>query len=280
MRYFNIFFAFFICDTLAASVPIFDLCVLSPDDAAQLGKISRFEDNPKQLAEFLASCHCDHPVPNAGIQSVLSEMVLLGRTESFILLFSRLAPGKTELWKKALLQRAAARHRFEICDYLLSQDFNIDSFFAVFGRVPRKETLATFRPDILQLKELARRHPQRIWEMAPQPGWLLHLSDTQLIIFLLDFIHYCRSISPSFFCLPYFQPSALLQLVLRNKSLIDADMTTVITRLVDIGARVNEEIRVAFRKERPNHLQSLRTLAEAIVILENVPNEIPPAITN
>lgn len=278
MRCFSALFVLLVCAALVASAHLFNPCTLSLDDAIELGKISRFEDNPKGLVEFLASHNCDHPVPNAGIQSVLSEMVLLGRTESFILLFSRLAPAKNELWKKALLQRAANRHRFQICDFLLFQDFNIDSFFAVFGRVPRKETLATFRPDIRQLKELARRHPQRMWEMAPQPGWFLQLSDTKLIIFLLDFIAYCRSVSASFASLTYYQPTALLRIVLRNKCFVDADLVTVINRLVGMGARATEEIMATFRKERPNHVNAHRALTEALVIRENVPNEIPPSI--
>lgn len=153
-----------------------------------------------------------------------------------------------------------------MADYLLALDFWAESLFIEFGRLPRRVGLDTFQPDIGQIRELAARYPHKIWQIGPQPGWFRHLDDAQIILFLIDFISYCRTISPSFADHPVFKPTNMLRLVLQNGVLDDASMANVIAWLVGLGATIEEKEWEAFCEEYPDRVQALHALSAAVPI--------------
>jgi hypothetical protein len=107
-------------------------------------------------------------------------------------------------------------------------------------------------------------------EIAPLPGWFRHIDDAQIILFLIDFIEHCRSISPDFADHPIFKPNNMLLRVLSNGLLEDAGMASVITRLVGMGATIEEERREAFRQSAPEHGLALDALSAAVPFEEDI----------
>jgi hypothetical protein len=238
----------------------------------ELAEIIAAEDNPGRIAEALGEHY--QLEPSAHIAHLLTSMVHHNHVESFAVLYARIAWPRNDgdRWQRMIFRHAADLHRLEICDYLLSRpDFALQGLFAQL-ECPRywEASLAHFRPDIAQLRELARRHPGRIPEMVPELRWFRSIDDAPIFVFLLDFIEHCRAISADFAANGNYNPSSILSLVLRNRLLGDARLAAVITHLAGMGARVPVEEWEGFGRAYPEHVQAQEALSGALIIEQEV----------
>jgi hypothetical protein len=241
---------------------------LTEADYRGLSEIIGAEDNPQMLAQYLGD-H-DKLVADVHFRVLLSDAVRHHRPESFKALFARAALGRDDHWPMPILQEAANLHRFEICNFLLENDFRLGTLFAAFGLPPRRFRVDDFRPDIAQLRELARLHPDKVQLIGPHHRWLEYIADAQCILFLIDFIAYCRTISLDYAEHRGYQPSTLLRTVLRNEILDDAGMAQVIDRLVHLGAGLEAGPWEAFRQGHPEQVQALNALNAALIIEQDI----------
>lgn len=241
---------------------------LTEVDYRGLREIIGATDSPQMMVQYLG----DHEalIPGAHFRNLLHDAVRHNRPESLMVLFSRAHDDENDDWKRDVLQQAADHHRFEICDFLLGQDFQPGTLFGEFARPPRQLSVNAFLSDVAQLRELARLHPDKIQLIGPHYRWLQFMTDSQSVLFLIEFIAYCRSISPNYAQHPLYQPSNLLQTALRSAVLDDAGMAQVIDRLVQLGARLEDGPLEAFRQEHPQHILTVHALNAALIFEEDI----------
>jgi hypothetical protein len=65
---------------------------------------------------------------------------------------------------------------------------------------------------------------------------------------ILDFVAHCRSISPEFAVQPEFQPTKLLGRLMHGEKIRDDALAVAITRLVDMGASLSQEVLDKFKR--------------------------------
>jgi hypothetical protein len=203
---------------------------------------------------------------------ILHHAILTNDLRAFKIIYPQVARLRgDDDWQRTILQRAVDHHRLEIADYLLEQDFCADClFFELIPPFPRSGSLANFKPDIGQLRVLASRHPHKIEQILPRVGWFRRIEDPAIILFLIDFIEYCRTTSAEFAENHYYHPSNMLAMVLVNDNIGDVDMAAIIDRLVHLGARIAVGPWKDFRQKHAEHVQSLSALNAALIIEEDV----------
>jgi hypothetical protein len=209
-------------------------------DALRARDIIAAEDNPRLLSDSFG----DHRYLsyNDNTTGILNQLIEHNRINSFMSFFPRVNFGAFS-WKRIgmLFYRAARAHRFEICDYLMSQEFRIgDAWY---------ESLQDW--DIIQLKNLLAGHHTRILEMTPGHWTLCYDTNAAVILIKLEIIEYCRSINPDFANKPEYHPTNLLRNVIRNEKFDDADLARILSKILSMGPTVDKEIVESFKASHP-----------------------------
>jgi hypothetical protein len=155
-----------------------------------------------------------------------------------------------------ILSNAFAGHKIEICDYLLSQEFEIEDAFLSIWEDP-------LRWDIVELEDLVDHHPDRILHLLPGLRYLVENGNVGKVMMMLRFIEHCRAINPAFAQRVSFQPSNVATgFILRNEQLSDADLKQVLLHLFDLGAEVDESHVQTFKAGHPRYVECNEYLAQ------------------
>jgi hypothetical protein len=152
----------------------------------------------------------------------------------------------------------------EIADYLLDQGVPAPRWFEGFLDFGNPMGHADFKPDMEQLKVLVGRHPDLINQMVPPPKYIRYLDDADAINLMMDFIAHCRHISPVFAAELKYNPTSILDSVIWDGSLSDADKARVIRHFAERGATFNQEGLDDLKKFHPELVESYRAYWEQV----------------
>lgn len=232
-----------------------EVCELSQADSDRISAVVEVEDNPEQLLGILGG-RCSQFRATNGVLSNLFIMINHDRIKSFQALFPRVEFAERRQDITMLLSNAFAGHNVEICDYLLSQEFEIeDAFLSIWQEDP-------LRWDIAELKALVDRHPDRMIHFLPGLNYLVGNGDVGKVMMMVRFIEHCRAINPAFAQRVSFQPTNVaVGFMLKNQRLGDADLKQVLEHLFELGAEFDDSYVHRFKEAHPRYTECNEFLA-------------------
>lgn len=101
--------------------------------------------------------------------------------------------------------------------------------------------------------------------MVPPSNWIEIMHDADTVLNALYFIIYCSRLSSKFAAIQDYQPSNLLLSVIRNESLRDEDLITIFNLLLTVGAKVDKEVMIEFKRIHPEFEESYYVLLSKYV---------------
>lgn len=214
------------------------------------------EDSPEAISVILGDC--DRRVRgDSFLLDLLDTMIQCDRTQSFLLLFpyADFSGGHREhLW--VLFMEAFVKYNFEVCDYLLYEDFSIEK--ALFPMWNRSSIW-----HIDDLKALVNVHQDRIPELVPPTPILTVCPYTDSLVTMIEFITHCASINGAFANNPEYQPTQLLRHVIDNRSLEDVGLVRLFQRLLTMDALVDQAALDAIGRIHPNCVEPIQAILAA-----------------
>jgi hypothetical protein len=258
MKYFKLILALIASASIVFTAPApggAEVCELSRADSNKITALVEVEDCPEQVLSILGD-GCPQFSANDAILSNLYTMNSYNRVQSFRALFPRINFAGRAQDITMILSNAFAGHKIEICDYLLSQEFEIEDAFLSIWEDP-------LRWDIVELEDLVDHHPDRILHLLPGLRYLVENGNVGKVMMMLRFIEHCRAINPAFAQRVSFQPSNVATgFILRNEQLSDADLKQVLLHLFDLGAEVDESHVQTFKAGHPRYVECNEYLAQ------------------
>jgi hypothetical protein len=250
MKYFTLIVALLASASLVPS-DAYNKRPLSDADVMRLTTIIAAEDNPQLLSDSLDPCQVF--IYDDNITTILHRMIEHNRFKSFISFYPRIDLRSAYVWWANLVfNRAAQAHRFEICDFLLYQEFPLgDGWY---------DSLQNW--DLNQFKRLIDNHQDRLVELAPSKYYLSFGRDAEGILAKLEILEYCRSIDQTFAENSEYQPYKLFEMVAHNSNLGDAEMTKVIAKTLSMGPALTPAMVEKFQIDYPNFEQSNQLLSD------------------
>jgi hypothetical protein len=212
-----------IIDSASSPFPADDNGVydLRLDDCMTLSRILQHGEFPETITGLLDGCRFAF---SGQMNSLLGCMITYDRPTSFATFFERtnFEPAQRDQMMTDLLMHAFANACPGIYHLLLDQDFSILIGYAVFFN------LEGWSVD--RAVQLLVAHPQRAGDMTPYPESMQICRNAEHGRLLINLAAHCNPAE--------FQPSIFLSNLMRNQSLDDAGMASVIRLLCELGARV------------------------------------------
>jgi hypothetical protein len=169
-----------------------EACTMSDELYKYLSDIVRVQDSPQRLSDAMGPCRQFKIAGDIlildNIQKILNEMIDLNRLESFKFLFPR-AMFAGGAHRQVMFSHAIQNHRPDICDYLLTRDFDIRHVTPEFWNKGSSWTVE-------ELNRLATNNPGRVTDMIPSPRTVKETEDAdvvkKMIAFILHGISVCQ----------------------------------------------------------------------------------------
>lgn len=234
------------------STPIFPVddngvCKLRVTDSMNLTRFLEGEDLPEAIANLLEGCRfafCDT------LDYLLAYTIARNRSRSFAFFFERtnFEPGRKDQVMTNLLRQAFRGSHDEIINFLLEQDFRVRDGYALFFEWPGW--------NLERALQLLAAYPQRGRDMSPPPQSIQFSRNPEHALLLINLARHCTPAE--------FNASVFLEALMQNLPLDDADLTAVIRRLCELGARVEQTTFRAFNQlhRGPNYQGALQALCE------------------
>lgn len=241
-----------------ASLVSADACNRAPisdADVRRLTTIIAEDDNPQLLSDSLNPDQIF--IYDDKIVTILNHMVDRNRFKCFISFYPRVHfNSETVWWARLVFNRASQAHRFEICDFLLYQEFPLgDGWY---------DPLQAW--DMNQFKRLIDNHQDRLVELTPSKYYLSFGRDAEGMLAKLEILEYCRSINREFAENSEYRPHKLFEMVAHNTNLNDTEMAKVIAKLLSMGPVLTAVMVEKFQIDYPNFNASNQLLADYMEI--------------
>jgi hypothetical protein len=241
------------------------LLQLSREDSARIDELIQAGDYPEALAEVVG----EHRIAWTDIKDHIGSITRRNCFRSFEYLLPRIQfeAGEKSHRLSPLLLDALARHQPEICDVLLSQDFDATHlanalYFPYTFWIERQ----LFRWTIEELVALVVRHPKLIGIIEPD-SWE-QCTDVERCLLMLNIMPHMKHVDQEIARRRRAHPENILRRLMHNDHLADEDMILVLTRLFQMGAPLNEEIIDDFYDAKPEYAETLQFLRDSLSSLD------------
>ena len=239
--------------------------LLSKAEIEKLGQLIVDGDDPDQIIALLGSNRLLKHSPTTA--APLRKMIELNRfksLESLIPLIDFVVDSEYDSYVVAmrlLLEYGLKLHRKEICYYLCSWDFIALTNYSYGDKFWLSSTMDWTVPELV---ELVSRRPHAINFLTPQTFVLSGLDNAERGLMLLEFLHQSTFNSGAvLFRKRPFEPTKMLRhFVVNNVAMADADMAKIITRLIEVGAVVNQFLLNDLMAFHPNYELSIQAVAD------------------
>lgn len=151
---------------------------------------------------------------------------------------------------------ALLHHQPEICDFLLEIDFQI------LGRGTRFWEQVPFLWAADELVDIVRRHPRLFAYIVPEWNPLPTTASFAAATTMVDFFERILEGDKDLFQRGYNCPKKLLECLVRNEVLADAEMASLFARLLQMGAEVRKEVLEMIVEMHPNYVMAYETLLD------------------
>jgi hypothetical protein len=253
-----IFFLFNVVIVTCAPFLILDgFRQLSPTESSKLGEIIAQGDNPEDIVNFLHDNQLENGFAcSFATNDHLRQMVLGNRIASLKILLPLVKfpeDGYTgDL--NGLLMLAVWECHPEICDFLMSQPFR-----HYWQPIPFWN-YQSYKWATQELIDLVSRHPIFRKNFAALGETMATCSSVGVGLAMIEFNHHFATKDIHFASIEGFQPASLMNGLLRNERLNDEDMTTIASRLFELGVDVDYETCTAFIQSHPEHQRTYQRL--------------------
>lgn len=171
---------------------------------------------------------------------------------------------------KRLLNTSLQAHTPEVCDLLMSHDFEpTEKWRANFWNV-------SFNGWILEeLIALAVVHPGYAAALSADHETMEWCHDRRVALMMIEYNNYLMMSNPSFASFKASQPSALFNGLLQNRRLNDEDMVLIAGKLMELGAEIDQDTANAFLVSHPDHIrvhQALRRILYGLPVIQAMIN--------
>jgi hypothetical protein len=195
------------------------------------------------------------------VDSQLKEAIRLHRPDFFRCLFghTRFLAAHLNSYGQQLtnyLNIALVHHQPEICDFLLEIDFQI------LGRGTRFWGQVPFLWAADELVDIVRRHPRLFAYIVPEWNPLPTTASFAAATTMVDFFERILEGDKDLFQRGYNCPKKLLECLVRNEVLADAEMASLFARLLQMGAEVRKEVLEMIVEMHPNYVMAYETLLD------------------
>lgn len=211
-------------------------------------------DDPDGIAALLGNDHLEY---SSYVSEHLRHAIRLNRVESFKYLFSRsniidYRSSTYHLHLTNLLGLAVSEHRTEICEFLMAINFQPDSQSNNFwNHLP-------FQWTVDELVSLVEQHPRFAGFMAPRWHTMARCPNAEAAMTMISFIEHIR-----YFDDPHCHPTALVEGLVENRMLKDAEMADILYRLLHLGAEVDQDAIDLLAQVHPDHEMTRQVLLHA-----------------
>jgi hypothetical protein len=238
-----------------------------PFSLVELSRLIAEGDDQPRLAAYLHN-RVLHFSPFVDDQ--LEAAIRLGRPASFRCLFFhvRFLAHHRSSYREHMtnyLRLALSHHRTEICDFLLGLDCEI---FQVDRTVTAFWNQLPFLWAVDELVNLVRRHLRFTEYMAPRWNSMVTAPSLEAATRMIEFVEQLHAVGHDFPKGGYNHPTALLEGLMENELLSDAEMASLLARLLQLGAEPDKDSIDYFAEMHPDNVMSHRILLEESEIKE------------
>jgi hypothetical protein len=238
---------------------------LSQKDTGRIEELIVAGDNPDALAEVVGA----HRIHVAEIAWHLNEIVRLDRFRTLGYLLPRLEYVDRHSLLTRLLLDGLNGHHPEVCDVLLSQNFQLAPF--AYGAFCHTFWISEgpFHWTLDELVHIVTRHPRLIGMIEPE-SWR-HCLTTERCLLMIDFLRHLTTVDEEVANAHRTQPNYLMERIIGNLHIGGEGMVRIMARLVDMGAALNDDFIDLLRWLAPSHfraIQFLRDVADTAHIKE------------
>jgi hypothetical protein len=158
-----------------------------------------------------------------------------------------------------LLVESFTRHRPRVCEFICTLDFNIPASYWFGDSFWLRQTIEW---TVSELVEIGRRWPRLINFLTPLRNALRECRNVENGLLLLDFLYQTSTIDGMVAVArqPFDPTTMLREFVSKHISLGDEESARIISRLIDLGANIDQELLDSLAKNDPSRTVSLQTI--------------------
>jgi hypothetical protein len=238
---------------------------LSEASSAQLRELIVVGDDPDALANFLG----DARFPWRNVVEHVGLMIRLNRIRSLACFIPRIGFDSQRINNTltALVFDSFDQHRPEICDFLLSKNFEL----VRLGQLNFAHAFwmgGVFNPDHPfvwtweELVHLVTRHPRIARWIEPQ-SWE-QVPNGERCLLMINFLGHLISEDAELAQSVRTQPNIIMKRIGRNEYLSDEEMIMIIQHFITLGAEFNEDLIDFFATNGPHRISTIEFLRNTI----------------
>lgn len=249
---------------------------LTDNESEQLSQILDAGDTPKAIAALLGDNRRLTQSPY--VMRHLHRMIELNRLQSlqYILTVIDFLPGTSFdsyiIVMPLLLVESFSRHRPEVCEFLCTLGFNIPTNYWYGDSCWLNQTIEWTVPELV---DFVRRRPRLINFLTPQRYPLNECRNVEHGLMLLDFLCQANTIDKArAVARQPFEPTTMLrEFVDKRINLGDEDSARIISRLVELGANLDEGLIARLAETDPSRTASIQTIKDYLSLDIKEPEE-------
>lgn len=260
MRLSSLIIALLTSLVLVSSSP-YQVVNLSEASSAQLKELIVQGDDPDALANFLG----DARLPWRNVVDHVGLMIRLNRISSLTCFLSRIGFDSQRINNTltALLFDSFDQHRPEICNLLLSKNFEI----VRLGQLNFSHAFwmgGVFNPDHPflwtweELVNLVARHPRITKWIEPQ-SWE-QVPNVQRCVLMINFLGHLISMDEELAQSVRTQPEIIMKRIGKNEYLNDEELIMIIQHFITLGVEFDEDLLEYFETNCPDRVSTIEFL--------------------